>query len=109
CLTSAEHERQITGAPSSNAFGSAGVAACMERRRFAIGLLATLGACLPNTPRIDGAPAAPSGPSALWPVPSKAKEPPPPASTPDAPEATAALRVDTAEYGGQGLELDDVV
>jgi len=81
----------------------------MGRRRFAIGLLATLGACIPNTPRIDGAPAAPSGPSALWPVPSKAKEPPPPASTPDAPEATAALRVDTAEYAGQGLELDDVV
>ena len=81
----------------------------MERRRFAIGLLATLGACLPKTPRIDGAPAAPPVPSALWPVPSKAKEPPPAASTPEAPEATAALRVDTAEYASQGLELDDVV
>jgi len=81
----------------------------MERRRFAIGLLATLGACMPGTPRIDGAPAAPAVPSALWPVPQAAKEPPPPATVPVAPEATAALRGDTSGYEGQRLELDDVV
>jgi len=81
----------------------------MERRRFAIGLLATLGACIPGTPRIDGAPAAPAAPSALWPVPQAAKEPPPPATVPVAPEATAALRGDTSGYEGQRLELDDVV
>jgi outer membrane protein TolC len=81
----------------------------MERRRFAIGLLATLWACVPGTPRIDGAPAAPPAPSALWPVPQAAKEPPPPATTPVAPEATAALRGDTSDYEGQRLELDDVV
>ena len=81
----------------------------MGRRRFAIGLLATLGACMPGTPRIDGAPAAPPAPSALWPVPQAAKEPPPPATTPVAPEATAALRGDTSDFEGQRLELDDVV
>jgi outer membrane protein TolC len=81
----------------------------MDRRRFAIGLLATLGACMPGTPRIDGAPAAPPAPSALWPVPQAAKEPPPPATIPVAPEATAALRGDTSDYEGQRLELDDVV
>jgi outer membrane protein TolC len=81
----------------------------MERRRFAIGLFATLGACMPGTPRIDGAPAAPPAPSALWPVPQAAKEPPPPATIPVAPEATAALRGDTADYEGRRLELDEVV
>jgi len=81
----------------------------MERRRFAIGLLAMLGACMPGTPRIDGAPAAPPAPSALWPVPQAVKEPPPPAAIPVAPEATAALRGDTSDYEGQRLELDDVV
>ena len=64
---------------------------------------------MPGTPRIDGAPAAPPAPSALWPVPQAAKEPPPPATTPVAPEATAALRGDTSDYEGQRLELDDVV
>ena len=93
-----EHQRQITGAPSNNGFKRTGVAAYMERRRFAIGLLATLGACIPNTPRIDGAPAAPSGPSALWPVPSKAKEPPPPASAPDAPGTVSSLGTQRAGH-----------
>jgi outer membrane protein TolC len=81
----------------------------MGRRRFAIALLAMLGACMPRTPRIDGAPAAPPAPSATWPVPHAAKEPPPPATTPVAPEATAALGGDTRDYEGQRLELDDVV
>ena len=64
---------------------------------------------MPGTPRIDGAPAAPPAPSAVWPVPQAAKEPPPPATTPVAPEATAALRGDTSDYESQRLELDDVV
>lgn len=66
-------------------------------------------ACTPGPPRIDGAPGAPPAPSTLWPVPQAAKEPPPPATTPVAPEATAALRGDTSDYEGQHLELDDVV
>jgi len=81
----------------------------MERRLFAIGLLATLGACVPARPQIDGAPAAPPAPSALWPVPQSAKEPPPPATIPVSPEATAALRGDTTDFEGHRLELDDVV
>ena len=64
---------------------------------------------MPGTPRIDGAPAAPPAPSALWPVPQAAREPSPPATIPVAPEATAALRGDTSDYEGQRLELDDVV
>ena len=81
----------------------------MRQRRFAITLLATLAACVPGPPRIDGAPAAPPSPSTLWPVPPKAKEPPPAPATLNATDATAALRADTSEYAGQGLELDDVV
>jgi len=83
----------------------------MERRGFSIGLclLATLGACVPARPRIDGAPAAPPAPSALWPVPPAVKEPPPPAAVPVAPEATQALRGDTTDFEGHRLEVDDVV
>ena len=81
----------------------------MQRRLFAIGLLATLGACVPARPRIDGGPAAPPAPSALWPVPQAAEEPPPPAAIPVSTEATAALRGDTTDYEGHRLELDDVV
>ena len=81
----------------------------MQRRLFAIGLLATLGACVPARPRIDGGPAAPRAPSALWPVPQAAEEPPPPAVIPVSTEATAALRGDTTDYEGHRLELDDVV
>ena len=81
----------------------------MQRRIFSIGLLATLGACVPARPRIDGGPAAPPAPSALWPVPQAAEEPPPPAAIPVSTEATAALRGDTTDYEGHRLELDDVV
>src|SRR5262245_36292056 len=75
-----EHDRQITNAPGRNAHKRTRVGASMERRLFTIGLIATLGACVPGRPRIDGAPAAPPAPSALWPVPKAAKEPPPPAT-----------------------------
>jgi len=83
----------------------------MERRGFTIGLclLATLGACVPARPRIDGAPAAPPAPSALWPAPQAVKEPPPPATIPTSPEATQALRGDTTDFEGHRLEVDDVV
>jgi outer membrane protein TolC len=61
-------------------------------------------------PKIDGAPAAPPAPAALWPVPPKARQSPPTTTTVNAPEATAALQTDTsAENVDAPLDLDAVV
>jgi outer membrane protein TolC len=79
----------------------------MVRHRFALVLSLAAVACVP-APRIDGAPAAPPSPSAEWPVPAAAKEPPASTST-LAPDATAALREDSSAENSQELDLGDVV
>jgi outer membrane protein len=72
--------------------------------------VAALAACAPGTPRIDGSPGAPHGPSSLWPVPQSARTPEPPATPPEVPQATAALSADSATTGAvRNLSMTDVV
>jgi outer membrane protein len=71
--------------------------------------IATLIACNPPTPHIDGVPGAPPDPSTPWTVPAAARTPPPPAALPTAPDVTAALRADSAANRTTTLSLTDVV
>lgn len=80
----------------------------MDRRRLTVLLLATIAACAPARPRIDGVPGAPPSPAALWPVPPEARMPASAATTTNAPEATAALTADTND-AGRTLALPGVV
>lgn len=71
---------------------------------------ATLVACAPPTPRIDGVPGAPPDPATPWTVPASARTPAPSPAPPSAPAVTTALRADSAVVGATTqLSMTDVI
>jgi outer membrane protein TolC len=61
-------------------------------------------------PNIDGRPGAPPDQATPWTVPDAARTPPPPAAPPEVPDATVALRTDSAsDVRTRMLTLTDVV